>query len=59
MPIEVIIEPIKFKLLKEFIMKVKNYIKLEYCNDPKDVNELYLKSLKGKIDPSKGYMVKL
>ena len=46
------------ELLKEFIMKVKNYIKLEYCNDPKDIHELYLKSLKGKIDPSKGYMVK-
>ena len=46
------------ELLKEFIMKVKNYIKLEYCNDPKDIHKLYLKSLKGKIDPSKGYMVK-
>ena len=46
------------ELLKEFIMKVKNYIKLKYCNDPKDIHELYLKSLKGKIDPSKGYMVK-
>tara|TARA_Y100001936_G_scaffold107124_2_gene105206 strand:- start:1208 stop:2281 length:1074 start_codon:yes stop_codon:yes gene_type:complete len=46
------------ELLKEFIIKVKNYIKLEYCNDPKDIHELYLKSLKGKIDPSKGYMVK-
>ena len=46
------------ELLKEFIMKIKNYIKLEYCNDPKEFHELYLKSLKGKIDPSKGYMVK-
>ena len=40
-------------------MKIKNYITLEYCNDPKEVHELYLKSLKGKIAPSKGYMVKL
>ena len=46
------------ELLKEFIIKVKNYIKLEYCNDPKDIHKLYLKSLKGKIDPRKGYMVK-
>ena len=46
-------------LLKEFIMKIKNYIKLEYCNNSKELHELYLKSLKGKIDPSKGYMVKL
>lgn len=45
-------------LLKEFIMKIKNYIKLEYCNDPKELHKLYLKSLNGKIDPSKGYMVK-
>ena len=45
-------------LLKEFIMKIKNYIKLEYCNNSKELHELYLKSLKGKIDPSKGYMVK-
>ena len=45
-------------LLKEFIKKIKNYIKLEYCNDPKELHKLYLKSLNGKIDPSKGYMVK-
>jgi hypothetical protein len=46
-------------LLKEFIMQIKHDIKLKYFNDPKELHELYLKSLKGKIDPSKGYMVQL
>jgi hypothetical protein len=46
-------------LLKEFILKIKNHIKLKYLNNPKELHELYLKSLKGKIDPSKGYMVQL
>ena len=46
-------------LLKEFILKIKNYIKLKYFNNPKEIHELYLESLKGKVDPSKGYMVQL
>ncbi len=46
-------------LMKEFIMKIKDYIKLKYVNKSKEIHELYLNSLKGKIDPSKGYMVQL
>ena len=44
-------------LMQEFIMKIKNCIKLTYVEDRMGLYELYLKSLNGKIDPSKAYIV--
>jgi len=38
-------------------MKIKNYLKLTYVEDRMELHELYLKFLKGKIDPSKAYII--
>jgi len=44
-------------LMQEFIMKIKNYLKLTYVEGRMELHELYLKFLKGKIDPSKAYII--
>ena len=45
--------------LQEFIMTIKNWMSLSYIQDRKDLRTMYLETLKGNIDPSKGYMVQL
>ena len=47
------------KLMKEFILKIKNHIKIKNLSSSKEIHELYINSLKGKINPRNGYMVKL
>ena len=44
-------------LMQEFIMKIKNCLKLTYVEGRIELHKLYLKFLKGKIDPGKAYMV--
>ena len=44
-------------IMNEFIMKIKDYLKLTYVEDRMELNELYLNFLNGKIDPSKAYIV--
>ena len=44
-------------LMQEFIMKIKNCLKLTYVEGRIELHKLYLQFLKGKIDPSKAYIV--
>ena len=44
-------------LMQEFIMEIKNCLKLTYVEGRIELHKLYLKFLKGKIDPSKAYIV--
>ena len=44
-------------IMNEFIVKIKDYLKLTYVEDRMELNELYLNFLNGKIDPSKAYIV--
>ena len=45
--------------LQEFIITIKNWMELNYIQDREGLCAMYLETLKGNIDPSKGHMVQL
>ena len=45
--------------LQEFIITIKNWMELNYIQDREELCAMYLETLKGNIDPSKGHMVQL